>query len=325
MTILILLVALVLLYIIASKVDYKYSVILDSTLLIIVISIFKFQIPSFSIISERFNDSIVILLCVSIIHGMLFYDKNRPWMKYSKCIRMLIPTVPLILNALNLELALIFSMVTYNLLIDSTHEKRVVLISYLIAGIAIIKYLLESYYNSPLAIVNYQILDIYKYMILGMSILAFVSSVAMARSWANDKESKMLNIFWPLVFITLSSEILKSGMIYQEYLVILSVLLISTTVLYSNERYAMGLIAGIVSLLFVNPYLYLLPLLLIILIHFKNKLKYVGEVLKIEMMDISTLIILIAAYKLEVGMVGVLSIFIFLYMIRNLNKEIVGE
>jgi len=309
--------------ILAKSLKVKSFAIMD--LVLIFVTLISFEIPflRLSFVNHLYDRYVCILLLMTIVHGGIFYNKNKGLEKYNKLLTMVIPIIPLYITGINFDLGIVISVIILNFSYDLGKNKIERLISYSVAGFAIIKFHLESYYSSPLSIVNYQVVDIFKNLNFGISMMCLVAFITSALRWSKNKTCEMVNIYWPILFIVISLKILNSPLIYDQYVQLLASCIAVATLLLWKRMYALAIFTSVLSLLFIFPLLYLIPLTLLAVIHFQGKFKVVKPVLKLEFLDIASLVIIVMTYDKGVSLVGVLSIVLFLFTIRKLKNEII--
>lgn len=321
---LIFIITLLVVMIMAKNHKMKSYAITDTIL--IGVTFFAFNNPFWpsNLINHSYDRFIFLLLIVSILHGAIFRTQSENWVGYRKILEMFASLMPIFFKGISLELGIVFSVIIYNFLDGNVKIKIVGLISYLVAGLAIVKFYIESYYDIPLKIVNLQIVDLSRDLYVGMSILCLLAFVRTMQCWDKEKTTQMINVYWPFLFIVISIQIAtRSPAFYNTYTLYIACGLAVISIFLWREKYTIAFIAGAISLLFISPLYYFIPLILLVVIRYQRKLKIASHIIRLEFLDIVTLVTIMTAYRVEVNAVGIFSIAVFLYMIRNLNNEIV--
>jgi len=177
----------------------------------------------------------------------------------------------------------------------------------------------------PSSIVNFQVIDVLQYLEIGTCLLCLYCVVVTIRHWNSNKKLEMINIFWPFMFIVLSLHIMSLPDARYQYLRLLSCALIVITILLWREKYVIALVASVSSLLFISPFFYFFVLIILAMTRYQMKFKFFTYILRLDFLDIATLVTILTMYKFQINSVGIFSIVIFLFMFRNLNNEIVIE
>ncbi len=271
---------------------------------------------------DGYNRHLGVLIILSLTNSIIYNSAIRIENKIKQIVKMLIPISLVLLPSLNHDLAVIFSVVTYSFLNDQHKDRADTLISYLIITIMTIKYFVGNYFNSPLSIVNYEILDLFQYSMISVILLCFINSIITTREWYFSRSRSLINIFWPSLFIILSLHA-KSGAQYFDNHMFYLITLFGISVIWNwKNNYVISILSSLVAALFIEPYLFLIPLIIILFKHFSIKFESFKKWIDYKYIDIVAVVTIISALLNRVELPGIIAIVIFTFVFRQMTREL---
>lgn len=310
----------ILLYFVISKTNVEKKI---SNWIWVIGALIIFNLPKgqFEYIDNSYSKYIGVLMLLSMANALVIKSELLLKTRILQSIKMIIPLLFIFINGLNSDLALILAIVSYILLNSKAKDSVEQLVSYLIIGLSSIKYFVQMHYNSPLSVVNYVIFDIFEYLLIGLCLLTFFNTVNILNDWFKNKRRAVTNIFWPSLFIVSSLRLSAFDAIYTDYNIILAVILGIYVIRYWTKKQLIALFTGVTAMLFVSPALLLIPLGLMILAFWYEKFKKLSFQIKIEYLNLVSIITILFAIKYSIAPLGISTIVLFLYVIRDFNKE----
>ncbi len=324
MSLVIYILILVTMFFLIKKIKLKRSI-WEWILLGITLVIFNIPGIEMGMIDTSNNKYLGVLLSISVVLSILFNSKVDTEHRVSAILRMISPMLSIFWIGIDNQLAFIFAVVIYILLNDELKDTLELLLSYIIIGLGTIKYFLTSYFDSPLSIVNYQVQDIFDYTLVLVAFLSLLNTMIALKRWNRWRNLHMMNVFWPTLFLSLSFKLQQTAFVYEEYIVMITAALGILVLISWRNKLLIASVTAVISLLFVTPYLYLIAILLLVLYSLRKKAQHLKKVFKLEYMDLLSVVILIVAIRHQIESLGLVSVMLFLFVVRNMKSELEFE
>jgi hypothetical protein len=328
MSILLYLVTIVLFGVFLSKKTIGIKISEDIIFILITLGtlLYPFNVDSFLTIHQK--ESLFLFILLSYVFKQIFALKVPLKLFIEDLSKSLVAVLVFIFSNFNFELKIILSISIYLCMSSKIKSEKKVFVSYLLISIMTVSHFIKDYFISPLSITNFIINDFLEISILATGILVLINLIIEIDRWYKNKSETFFNIYWPIIFILVSERIVLIDGIKDNYFNIIMFICIITLLQFRNRLYSLMILSGILSLFYIDPIYFIIPLVLGLLL---SKRRNIGKIINWKLINISkyldlfAVIVLITLFQFEMEKLGILAVVLFIYSFKKINERYVIE
>jgi len=268
-----------------------------------------------------YDVQIALGLSLSYALSMIFKVETNIQKRCIKIIKVMLPLLILMMNVISFDLRIILSILLY-ILLQEEEGTSLSFMSYLVISLFVVNWLMSSYFDSILNIVNYSILDIQDYSLLLGNVIAAVCAVISISFWNDKKEERSLEIFWPMLYLVTTQKLLTIESLKYENIALQLIVIVLAFFRYRKQPMIILVLSLFIGMLQI-PSLYIaLVIGLLVIVAFKELVPNINlfeRNEKLKLLDVVCILILVFTLQGNIATLGVASIAIFLLAIKSIT------